>query len=228
MKISLCLIVRNELEGCKVDVPNLPFSEFDEVFAIDGGSTDGTIEYLEQQGITVYRQVNRGLNNAYVLANQMAKCEAVVAFFPKATLPTSDLYKFRPLLESGIQLVVASRQITGSVNEEDGHLLRPRKWAVYILGLCVAALWRREGPWIRDVLHGVKAWNKVAFSKMAILERGLSIDLEMVVRSYKLKLSRIEFATTEAERPHGESAFKIWPTGKQLLKYLWFELRRTN
>ena len=47
MKISLCLIVRNELEGCKVDVPNLPFSEFDEVFAIDGGSTDGTIEYLK-------------------------------------------------------------------------------------------------------------------------------------------------------------------------------------
>ena len=56
VKISLCLLVWNELEGCKIDVPNLPRDSFEETYAVDGGSTDGTVEYLESQGIPVYRQ----------------------------------------------------------------------------------------------------------------------------------------------------------------------------
>jgi glycosyltransferase involved in cell wall biosynthesis len=43
---SLVLIVWNECAGCRIDVPRLPVDAFEEVFAIDGGSTDGTAEYL--------------------------------------------------------------------------------------------------------------------------------------------------------------------------------------
>lgn len=50
MTISLCLLVRNELEGCKADLPRLPLKEFDEVYGVDGGSSDGTVEYLEYTG----------------------------------------------------------------------------------------------------------------------------------------------------------------------------------
>jgi hypothetical protein len=61
---------------------------------------------------------------------------------------------------------------------------------------------------------------------MKVLDHGLSIDIEMVVRSYKLRLKRAEFPTSELSRGYGETHFKIWPTGKRLLAYLWFELRR--
>jgi len=226
VKISLCLIVWNELQGCQADVPNLPISEFDEVFAVDGGSTDGTVEYLESQGIKVHRQPKRGLNAAYVHANEVATGDAVVVFFAKGTLPTGDLLKFRPLFDKGNDLVIASRQLPGSVNEEDAHFFRPRKWAVMGLAAAAALVWRREGPWVRDVLHGFKGWKREAFKRMKILDVGLSIDIEMVVRSYKLKISRVEFPTQEISRGYGETHFKIWPTGKRLLAYLWFELRR--
>ena len=63
---------------------------------------------------------------------------------------------------------------------------------------------------------------------MNILDHGLSIDIEMVVRSYKLKIKRIEFPTTETARDYGETHFKIWPTGKRLLGYLWYEVRRND
>lgn len=226
MKISLCLIVWNELKGCQIDVPNLPLDEFDEVFAVDGGSSDGTVEYLESQGIPVHRQPKKGLNAAYVHANDIATGDAVVVYFAKGTLPTEDLCKFRPLFEKGNELVIASRQLPGSVNEEDAHFFRPRKWAVIGLAAAAALVWRREGAWVRDVLHGFKGWKRSAFTKMKVLDMGLSIDIEMVVRAYKLRITRVEFPTTEMARGYGETHFKIWPTGKRLLSYLWFELRR--
>ncbi len=228
MKISLCLIVWNELQGCQADVPKLPLDEFDEVFAVDGGSTDGTVKYLESQGISVHLQPKRGLNAAYVHANHIATGDAVVVFFAKDTLPPEDLRKFRPLFDKGYELVIASRQLLGSVNEEDVYFWRPRKWAVLGLAAATALVWNREGPWVRDVLHGFKGWKRSAFARMKVLDVGLSIDIEMVVRAYKLRIPRIEFPTTEISRGYGETHFKIWPTGKRLLAYLWFEFFRPD
>jgi len=55
---------------------------------------------------------------------------------------------------------------------------------------------------------------------------GLSIDIEMVIRSYKFRLKRAELSVIEMPRFFGTSHFKILPTGIKLFKYLWFELRR--
>ena len=228
MKISLCLVTWNELEGCKIDVPKLPRHLFDEIYAVDGGSSDGTVEYLEAQGVPVHRQPKKGLNAAYVHANDVSTCDYVVVFFPKATTPVEDLAHFRPLFERGNELVVASRQIAGSVNEEDVSLWRPRKWAVWMLAVAASLTWRREGYWVRDVLHGFKGWSRTAFARMKVLDHGLSIDIEMVVRSYKLRLARAEFPTSEVSRAYGATHFKIWPTGKRLLQYLKFEWSRDD
>lgn len=226
MRISLCLIVWNEIDGCKLDLPNLDLNEFEEIYAVDGGSSDGTKEYLESLGIKVHKQKIKSLNAAYIEANEIAKNDYVVVFFPKGTIPVNDLKQFRKYFQSGYDLVIASRQIKGSRNEEDAHLLKPRKWAVMLLGFMAALVWKKEGNTIFDVLHGVKGWKKDAFNSMEIINQGVSIDIEMVVRSYKKKIKRIEFPTNESKRLHGETKFGFWATGWKLLKYLSFELNR--
>lgn len=228
MRISLCLIVWNELEGCKIDVPSLPKSDFDEVYAVDGGSTDGTVEYLEHQGIPVYRQPKKGLNAAYIHAADKSTCDAVVVFFPKGTISPNSLLQFRPLLNDGCDLVVASRDIKGARNEEDERLFKPRKWGVLALALLAALIWRREGYFVRDVLHGYKGFTLLGFNKMAIRDYGLSIDIEMVVRSYRLRLKRAEFPIVETPRNFGETHFKILPVSIKLIKYLWWEWNRKD
>ncbi|MEI8283820.1 MAG: glycosyltransferase [bacterium] len=224
IRIGLCLLVKNELNGCLVDIPNLPLDEFDEVFAVDAGSQDGTQEFLLSQGITVYQQPQKGLNAAYHHAVNCSECDAIVVFFPKGTLSVESLKKFRSLLEDGNKLVVASRQIRGSINEEDASLWRPRKWMVWWLSLFAALLWKKEGYWVRDVLHGYKGFYCEAFRKMDISKEGLSVDVEMVINSYKLQLRRCEFPVEEIPRLHGKSNFPFWKTGKQLFKYIVKEL----
>jgi len=225
VKVSLCLLVWNELEGCRIDVPNLPLNVFEEIYAIDGGSTDGTIEYLESKGIPTYIQPQKGLNAAYIYAVEKSTCDPIVVFFPKGTLPTSSLMKFRYFLESGYDLVVASRNLKNSLNEEDNKFIKLRKWCVLGLAYFVALIWRREGYIIRDVLHGYKGFTISGFNKIAPFDYGISIDLEMVVRSYRLRLKRYEFPVTELSRPFGETHFKFLPTGIMLLKYLWQEIK---
>jgi glycosyltransferase involved in cell wall biosynthesis len=226
VKISLCLLVWNELEGCRLDIPKISRNLFDEIYAVDGGSTDGTVTYLESEGIPVYRQPKKSLNAAYIHAVERSACDAVVVFFPKGNLPTADLQRFRPLLERGYDLVIASRNIKGAGNEEDVHWLKPRKWAGMSLAAVSALVWRREGYFVRDVLHGVKGFTVSAFKKMGPLDYGLSIDVEMVIRAYRLRLKRVEFPTTELPRLHGQTHFRFFSMGFQLARYLWQELHR--
>lgn len=228
MKVSLCLLIWNELEGCRIDVPDLPRNAFDEIYAVDGGSTDGTVEFLESQGIPVYLQPKKGLNAAYHHAVDKCTGDAVVVFFPKGTINTSTLLQFRPLLESGEELVIASRKIKGARNEEDDKVLKPRKWGVLGLAAFAALVWRREGHFVRDVLHGYKGFTVSAFKRIDPLDHGLSIDLEMVIRAYRFGIRRTEFPVQEIARPFGETRFKIVPTAQKLLNYLWSEIRRTD
>ncbi len=226
MRVSLCLLVWYEIDGCKLDVPKIPYDQFDEVYAVDGGSNDGTVEYLESQGIPVYRQPKKGLNAAYIHAVDMSTCDAVVVFFPKGTNTIEDLKKFRPLLESGYDIVIASRNIKGGRNEEDNRFFKLRKWCVLALAIFAALIWRREGYFVRDVLHGFKGFTVSAFRRIAPLDYGLSIDIEMIIRSYRLRLKRTEFPTKETRRPFGQTHFRLFPTGVKLAKYLWYEAKR--
>jgi glycosyltransferase involved in cell wall biosynthesis len=227
VRLSLCLLTWNEIDGCRQDVPSLPRDLFDEVYAIDGGSTDGTVEYLTERGITVHRQETPTYNGAYLSAFRHCTTHAVVLFHPKGSIDPAILANFRSYFERGCDLVVASRIIEGAVNEEDSQLLRPRKWFVRAAALTAAVLWNREGPMVWDVLHGCRGMRRDAFNLIDPLPRGVSIDLEMVARAYRFNLKRGEFPVEEKPRLSGKTHFKAWPTGKALLRYLWQELGRT-
>jgi glycosyltransferase involved in cell wall biosynthesis len=226
MKITLCLLVLDEKIGCEADVPKLCREYFDDVYAVDGGSTDGTVEYLQAQRIRVFKQPQRSLNAAYAYAVEMCKTEGLVVFFPKGTLNPDCTKAMADKLKEGYDLVVASRFIDGGRNEEDHRVFKPRKWGVKALSFTASLLWRREGWQIRDVLHGVKAFTVSAYRRMDISSKGVTVDLEMTVRSYRLRIPRTELPVFESERLFGETTFPIWKTGKKLGRFLVAEVFR--
>lgn len=226
MRLTLCLLTWNEITGCQKDVPQLDPGRFEEVYAIDGGSTDGTAEYLQSQGVRVYQQDKPGYNNAYLSAFRRCGTDAVIMFHPKGTVDPKVTLEFRQYLQDGYDLVIASRMISGGMNEEDLRLLKTRKWFVMGLAAVIGAMWRREGNFVWDLVHGCRAMRKDAFFAIEPLPDRLSIDLEMVVRSYRKRLKRIEFAVHEKPRAYGETHFKTWPTCVRMLEYLSHELTR--
>lgn len=223
MTLALCLLTWNEIDGVKHDIPLIDCSQFDQVYCIDGGSTDGTVEFLQEHGITVFPQTCKGLNQACIDGVNHCECDAFVFYHPKGTIPVEDLYKFRPLFVRGYEFVVGSRMMKGAHNEEDDRILRPRKWFVLGTGLLGKIFFKREGNTVWDTLHGFRGMTKAAFLKLNISDFSCSIDIEMVCRSYKYRIPRIEFPTSEGARIGGETHFKAFSTGKLILKYLFWE-----
>ena len=226
MRIGLCLLTWNEIDGVKHDVPLIDKSQFDQVYCIDGGSTDGTVEYLLQNGIDVYPQSAKGINQACIDGVEHCDCDAFVFFHPKGTIPVEDVYKFRPLFEAGYEFIVGSRMMKGAHNEEDDKFFRPRKWFVLGTGLIGSILFKREGNTVWDTLHGFRGMTVEAFRKCGISNFDKSIDIEMVCRSYKKRIKRIEFPTIEHPRIGGATHFKALSSGWQIIKYIIWEVFR--
>ena len=221
-------MVWNEYQGCRQVVPEIPYDLFNEVFALDGGSTDGTVEYLRKIGVQVVPQRQKGYNIAYIEAFERTEADFLIFFHPKGSIDPRSLARCVNLAREGYDLVIASRNIKDAKNEEDDQLFKPRKTFVNVLALLSALLWKRDRPMIWDVLHGYRGMSKKAFETIDPLRQGLSMDLEMVVRSYKLRLSRIEYPVQEKPREHGNTHFNAFPTGWELLKYIKYELFRSD
>ena len=204
-----------------MDVPRLDLSAFSQVFALDAGSQDGTSEFLSSWGIEVVDQEERGYNAAYIEALSYFTGDAVIFFHPKGTIDPDYTLQMAELLQRGFDLVIASRMLRDSVNEEDSTVLRPRKW--FGQGLALAAYMRwNHGKLgrIGDPLHGFRGCSRFFASSLNLPQKGATADLAMVRHAYKEGMAVSEFAVQEEARPHGDTHFPAWQTGKELVRFL--------
>jgi glycosyltransferase involved in cell wall biosynthesis len=228
MRVILCLLTYNERPCLQQIFPLIPKASpdagFDDLVAIDGGSSDGTIEFYHQNGVKVIGQSRRGRGDAFLLAFEQIKSDAYIFFSPDGNEDIADLPKFKPLLESGADLVIASRMMPGAVNEEDIHIFRPRKWANNGLNFLANTFFRKAGPYISDSINGFRALTASAARELKLDALDYTIEYQMTIRALKHKMKIVEFPTREGSRVAGETGAPSLPTGMRFLKRLWREL----
>jgi hypothetical protein len=129
------------------------------------------------------------------------------------------------LLHSGKEFVVASRMIPGAVNEDDGKLLKWRKWANNGFALLANILFGHDGNRTTDVTNGFRGISARAWDRMQLTSKDLTMDYQMVIRALKLGIPITEFPTKEGHRIAGATNFASLPTGIAELKLVWRELK---
>ena len=227
MKLSLVILTLNEIEGLKNLFHKIPIRSVDEVFAVDGGSTDGTVEFFHDNRITVYKQNARGRGEAFRVAFQKSQADALLFFSPDGNEDPADIPRFRPLLEGGGDLVIGTRMALGGCNEEDDRVFRWRKWANQAFSLIANMTWN-ESTYVTDTINGYRAITRSAWNALTPDGPGYTIEYQSTIRAFKKGLKIVEFPTHESPRVFERVGSPSIRTGLAFLKLYFSELGRVR
>ena len=134
--ITLLLPTLNEVTGFKAIFPKIDTSLFDEVLVIDGGSTDGTIEYAKSQNLNVVMQKEKGLGPAVMEAISIIKTDCVIEFSLDGNCMVEQLEPLVQNLLEGDDLVVVSRYLPPAISYDDTFITAfGNKMFTFLIGL---------------------------------------------------------------------------------------------
>ncbi|MCB9792270.1 MAG: glycosyltransferase [Alphaproteobacteria bacterium] len=220
---AIVLLTLNEIDGLSALWDEIPVDRFKETVAVDGGSTDGTREFLAERGIPVLDQSIPGRGVAFRVAADACTAERLIFYSPDGNEDPADIERLDDLLLDGARLAIASRFARGSVNEEDIHAFRPRSWVNQTLTR-IANLLFNEGDYVTDTINGFRALRRADLLELDTSVKRFPIEYQISIRSMRRRWRIAELATVEGQRAGGESKALSWPVGKDHLKVLLSEL----
>lgn len=214
---TLVILTRDHIEGLKSLIRKIPFETVDEFFAVDYKSTDGTVEFFNKHHVPVFKQQKPGRGEAFRLAVSKAHGECLIFFSPDGNENPGDIPRLISLIKAGNDLVIASRFMKNSRNEEDDKMFKFRAWANRAFTICVGIIW---GGKVTDTINGYRAIRKSLFKRLNLDASGFAIEFQMTIRALKLKARIAEIPTIEGNRIGGQSTSYAIPTGFKFIYYL--------
>jgi len=126
--IALLLPTLNELQGLRAILPLIDLSLVDQIVVIDGGSTDGTIEYALKMGLTVVSQLRPGLEFAIFDICHALDHDYVIEFSPDGNCMADQLPELVAKLREGYDHVVVSRYLAHAMSHDDHAITAFGNW----------------------------------------------------------------------------------------------------
>src|SRR3989338_6794917 len=162
MKVSLLIPTLNEVEGLKQIMPRIKNEWVDQILVADGGSTDGTIEYLREAGYPFFIQRNRGLRYAYIEAIGLLQAEVVITFSPDGNSVPELIPELIEKMKDGYDMVIVSRYKDEAKSYDDDRITAFGNW---LFTKMINLL--HKGKYT-DSLVMFRAWRKDIFKELGL------------------------------------------------------------
>jgi glycosyltransferase involved in cell wall biosynthesis len=128
MTTTLLALTLNEIAGVKIIMPQINRSWCDQIIVVDGGSTDGTIEWCREHGFEVCVQTRRGIRFAYLEVLPYIKGDVVITISPDGNCPTQAIPSLLEKMNQGYDLVIGSRYLGDAKSEDDDIITGFGNW----------------------------------------------------------------------------------------------------
>lgn len=211
---TLLLPTLNEIEAVRVVVPQIKRDWVDEIIVVDGGSTDGTVEFLRGQGLTVHSQQKRGYGSAMAHGLHHAAGDIVVEFTPDGNSIPEDIPRIIAKVNEGYDLVIGSRYFAGARSEDDDWLTALGN---RLFTTAVNVLFRAH---YTDVLVGFRAFRREAALKLHLDAAGLNWPCQSSMRFARAGLRVAEIPANEPSRIGGVRKMRPFKTGWEIVKLI--------
>lgn len=219
MKVTLLVMSLNEIDGMKVIMPRIKKDWVDQIILVDGGSTDGTIEWAREQGYFVYVQKQKGVRQAYCEALPYVEGDVIITFSPDGNSIPELIPQLVEKMRDGYDMVIASRYLEDAKSEDDDLITGFGNWL-----FTKTVRWLFGGN-ITDVMVILRAYRKQIIYDLeldrekwyktpeTIFFCKISWEPLLSARAAKFKLKVAEIAGDEPSRIGGERKLRIWRWG---------------
>jgi glycosyltransferase involved in cell wall biosynthesis len=216
MKVTLIIPTLNEIDGMREVMPKINKDWVDQIIIVDGGSTDGTIEYAKKNGYFLIIQKKRGLRNAYMEALEYVSADAIITFSPDGNCIPEAIPQLVEKIKEGYDMVIASRYANGAKSYDDDLLTGIGNWFATSL---VNLLYRVQ---YTDVMNIFRVYKKTLIYDLAldkdtsystpekIFHTKLSWEPLLSVRAAKRKLRLADIPADEPARIGGERKLQLF------------------
>lgn len=232
MNTTLLVLTLNEIVGMKVIMPQIQPDWFDQILIIDGGSTDGTVEWAREQGYSVYIQKQKGIRFAYLEILSQIKGDVVLTFSPDGNCAPEAIPLILEKMAEGYDLVIGSRYLGNAKSDDDGLVTGFGNWLFtktvnYLHGGQFTDAMVIYRAFKRDLIYELDLDKEESYRlPEKLFFTVISWEPLMSVRAAKRKKAITEVPVGEPARIGGEAKVQIIRWGGayyfQFLRELWF------
>ena len=178
-KVTLVVFTWNEIDGMRVIMPQIKKEWYDQLIIVDGGSTDGTLEYAREHGYDIFVQQDRGAGAAFLEAVARSTGEVLIPFSPDGNSIPAKIPELVAKLEEGYDMVIASRYAPGAKSYDDDIVTAFGNW------MFTALINLLFGGRITDSLVMYRAYRKELVSELGIATKTVSWGSQILTRALK-------------------------------------------
>jgi glycosyltransferase involved in cell wall biosynthesis len=230
LKVTLLIPTLNEINGMKEIMPKINSQWYDQIIIVDGGSTDGTVEYAKEKGYFVFIQQKKGIRYAYIEAMKYVTGDIVVTFSPDGNSLPELIPALTEKMKEGFDMVIVSRYAKGAKSYDDDAITSFGNWMFNFL---INLLYRVH---YTDCMVMFRAWKKDIFISLdldkedsykteeSIFNTRVGVEPLLSIRAAKARLKCGEIPGDEPARIGGERKLQILRWGAAYLFEVFREL----
>lgn len=193
---TLLIFTLNEIDGMKFIMPKINKSWVDRILVVDGGSTDGTIEYMDENNIEYFIQKEAGTGAAFCESLDRIDTDYVIVFSPDGnSMPERipNLTNFCRFFD----IVIVSRYKCYAKSFDDDKLTSFGNWMFTKL---FNFLYRTS---LTDVLVMYRAYNVKRLKELSPTAESDAFGTQVLARAIKKDYRILEISGDEPKRIGG-------------------------
>jgi glycosyltransferase involved in cell wall biosynthesis len=126
--VTLLVPTLNEVVGMRAIMPLVRREWVDQILILDGGSTDGTVEYAREHGYEVHVQTEPGIRQGYMEVLPKVRGDVILTFSPDGNSIPELLPQLVAKIDEGYDMVIASRYKPPAKSQDDDWVTAFGNW----------------------------------------------------------------------------------------------------